>query len=132
MDAMELAPGDTIIVRAGERIPADGIIESGVSSIDESTITGESLPRDKQPGDEVFSGTLNGNALLRVCVARAGQETILARVVRLVEEAQEKLTAMGSVAIGTLKQLRLKESPEAQQRIDLIVPVLEKLARNGK
>src|SRR5438552_1104706 len=48
------------------------------------------------------------------------------------DEAQEKLTAMGSVAIGTLKQLRLKESPEAQQRIDLIVPVLEKLARNGK
>ena len=76
VDAASLAPDDTILVRAGERIPADGAVLSGVSSVDESTITGESLPRDKQPGDEVFSGTLNGNALLRVRVSRAGSETI--------------------------------------------------------
>ena len=82
--------GDLILVRAGERIAADGAIEQGASSIDESSITGEPLPRDKQAGDEVFSGTLNGNGLLRVRVSRAGSETTLARVVQLVEEAREK------------------------------------------
>ena len=84
------APGDVIVVRAGERIAADGVIEHGISSIDESSITGEPLARDKQPGDEVFSGTLNGNAFLRVRVSRAGSETTLARVAQLVEEAKEQ------------------------------------------
>ena len=88
VDASTLAPGDCIVVRAGERIPADGRIEQGVSSIDESSITGEPLPRDKQPGDEVFSGALNGGGLLRIRVTRAGSETTLARVVQLVEEAR--------------------------------------------
>lgn len=90
VDAAALIPDDIIIVRAGERIPADGIIEIGASSINESSITGEPLPRDKQAGDEVFSGTLNGNGLLRIRVIKAGDETALARVVKLVEEAQEK------------------------------------------
>src|SRR5689334_12850332 len=90
VDAASLAEGDVIVVRAGERIPADGVILQGVSSIDESTITGESLPREKETGHEVFSGTLNGNGLLRIRVSRAGSETTLARVVQLVEEAKEK------------------------------------------
>ncbi len=90
VDAASLTPSDIIIVRAGERIPADGIIDQGASSINESSITGEPLPRDKQIGDEVFSGTLNGNGLLRIRVTKAGDETTLARVVKLVEEAQEK------------------------------------------
>jgi HflK protein len=90
VDAASLQEGDAIVIRAGERIPADGIIATGISSIDESSITGEPLPRDKQPGDEVFSGTLNGNAMLRVAVTRAGEETTLARVIHLVEEAKEK------------------------------------------
>jgi Cu+-exporting ATPase len=90
VDAATLAPGDRIVVRAGERIAADGIIEQGLSSIDESSITGEPLPHDKQPGNEVFSGTLNGNGLLRIRVTRAGTETTLARVIELVEEAREK------------------------------------------
>ena len=90
VDAAALVPGDIIIVRAGERIPADGLIGQGASSINESSITGEPLPRDKQTGDEVFSGTLNGNGLLRIQVTKAGDETALARVVKLVEEAQEK------------------------------------------
>ena len=90
VDAESLAEGDSILVRAGERIPADGRILQGDSSIDESTITGESLPRDKAAGDEVFSGTLNGNGLLIVAVTRAGAETTLARVIRLVEEAKER------------------------------------------
>jgi HflK protein len=88
VDAATLAPGDEILVRAGERIPSDGCISRGLSSVDESTITGEPVPRDKQPGDEVFSGTLNGNGLLHISVTRAGEETTLARVIRLVEEAK--------------------------------------------
>lgn len=90
VDAASLTPGDEILVRAGERIPADGVVASGTSSVDESTITGEALPREKEAGQEVFSGTLNGNGLLRIRVIRAGTETTLSRVVALVEEAREQ------------------------------------------
>lgn len=90
VDAATLVPGDVIVTRAGERIAADGVIERGVSSIDQSSITGEPLPADKQSGDEVFSGTLNGNGLLRIRVTRVGEETTLARVIHLVEEAREQ------------------------------------------
>ena len=90
VDAATLLEADVILVRAGERIPADGVILTGVSSIDESTITGEPLPRDKEPGAEVFSGTLNGLGGLRIRVTRAGNDTTLARVIKLVEEAREK------------------------------------------
>ena len=90
VDAASLEPGDVIVVRAGERIPADGVVQSGVSSVDESTITGEALPREKEAGEEVYSGTLNGNGLLRIQVTRAGDETTLSRVVALVEEAREQ------------------------------------------
>ena len=88
--AESLVPGDIIVVRAGERIPADGTVETGVSSVNESSITGEPLPREKQPGDDVFSGSWNGDGLLHVRVSRAGSETTLARVIQLVEDAQEK------------------------------------------
>ena len=90
VDAATLLADDLILVRAGERIAADGVIEHGLSSIDQSSITGEPLPADKQPGDEVFSGTMNGNGLLRIRVTRAGAETTLARVVQLVEEAKRQ------------------------------------------
>src|SRR5580693_5377335 len=59
VDASSLQSGDVIVVRAGERIPADGVVQSGISSVDESTITGEALPREKESGAEVYSGTLN-------------------------------------------------------------------------
>src|ERR1700678_2999919 len=88
--ANTLLVGDLIVVRSGERIPADGVIESGFSAVDESSITGESLPREKKPGEEVFSGTLNHHALLRVRVSRSGTNTTLARVIELVKEAQQK------------------------------------------
>ncbi len=86
----ELVPDETIVVRAGERIGADGVVVEGVSSVDESSITGESLPRDKQAGEEVFSGTINGNGRLAIRVTRAGSETTLARVIELVQEAKQK------------------------------------------
>jgi len=90
VDAASLTAGERILVRAGERVPADGAIETGYSTLDESSVTGEPLPREKQPGDEVFSGSLNGGGLLTVRVSRAGSDTTLARVARLVEEAQER------------------------------------------
>ena len=89
----DLVPGDLVVVRAGERISADGIVEHGESSIDESPITGESVPRDKTSGDEVFSGTVNGHGLLHVRVTHAGEESTLARLIHLVEEARDHRTA---------------------------------------
>jgi Cu+-exporting ATPase len=83
-------PDELIIVRAGEFISADGIIAEGTASIYEASVTGEPLAVDKKPGDEVYSGTLNGESLLRIRVTRAGSDTTLARVVQLVEEAKEK------------------------------------------
>ena len=90
VEAAALLPGERIMVKAGERIAADGVIEQGASSIDESSITGEPLPQYKRTGDEVFSGALNGNGLLRIRVTRAGGETTLARVVELVKEGKER------------------------------------------
>jgi Cu+-exporting ATPase len=98
VDAASLLPGDLILVRAGERIPADGAIASGFSAIDESSITGEPLPREKAAGDEVFSGALNGGGLLEVRVTRAGDQTTLARVVQLVREAQQRRAPVEKLA----------------------------------
>ncbi len=89
----DLVPGDLIVVRAGERIAADGVVEKGESSIDESPITGESVPRDKSQGDEVFSGTVNGHGRLQIRVSLAGEESTLARLIHLVEEARDHRTA---------------------------------------
>ncbi len=90
VDALSLVAGDVILVRAGERIPADGVVTAGTSSVDESNITGESLPSEKESGHEVYSGTLNGVGLLRISVTRAGSETTLSRVIALVEEARDQ------------------------------------------
>ena len=90
VEASSLRAGDRIAVRAGERIPADGVIERGLSAIDESSLTGEPLAKDKAPGDPVYCGTLNGGGLLEIRVERAGAETSLARVTQLVEQAKEQ------------------------------------------
>jgi Cu+-exporting ATPase len=80
--------GDLILVRPGERIPVDGVIRQGFSSIDESMITGESIPVEKQTGDEVISATINKTGSFRFEATRIGKDTTLARIVRLVDEAQ--------------------------------------------
>lgn len=90
VDVDHLNIGEHILVRAGERITADGTVVAGNSSVDEAAITGESLPKDKQPGAGVFSGTLNGTGLLEIEVTRAGGETTLAQVVKLVEQAKDR------------------------------------------
>jgi P-type Cu+ transporter len=80
--------GDLIIVRPGEKIPTDGIVESGRSSIDESMVTGESLPVEKTTGDKVIGATLNQRGLLQIRANRIGKDTVLAQIIRLVEDAQ--------------------------------------------
>jgi len=83
-----LRPGDTVRVRAGERIPADGALTEGHSTVDESFYTGEPVPREKKPGDPVIGGALNGAGAFLFRVERAGSETALAHIVRTVETAQ--------------------------------------------
>ncbi len=80
--------GDIILVRPGQRIPVDGIVRQGYSTVDESMITGESLPVDKKAGDEVIGGTINKTGSFQFEATRVGKETTLARIVRMVEEAQ--------------------------------------------
>jgi len=84
----DLSEGDLVLVRPGASVPADGVVEEGDSSVDESMITGESRPVSKEPGDEVIGGTINGDGSLRVRVDATGEETTLAGIMRLVEEAQ--------------------------------------------
>ncbi|WP_201258930.1 heavy metal translocating P-type ATPase [Streptomyces ambofaciens] len=83
----ELTVGDLILVRPGERIGADGPVVGGTGEVDQATITGESVPVLKRPGDDVFAGTLNGTGALRVRVARDPADSVIARIVTLVEEA---------------------------------------------
>nr|WP_233340567.1 heavy metal translocating P-type ATPase [Haloprofundus sp. MHR1] len=85
----ELSQGDLVLVRPGASVPADGIVEEGDSDVEESMITGESKPVSKEPGDEVIGGTINGDGSLRVRVGATGEETTLAGIMRLVEEAQQ-------------------------------------------
>ena len=84
----EVRPGDVVLVRPGERVPVDGVVVDGRSALDESLLTGESLPVDKGPGDEVVGASINRMGLLRVRATRVGAETALAQIVRLVEQAQ--------------------------------------------
>ena len=81
-------PGDVVAVRPGERVPVDGIVVDGASHIDESMLTGESIPVDKAVGDEVYGATVNGTGAFRLRATRVGRDTALAQIVRLVEEAQ--------------------------------------------
>ena len=87
--AERLEVGDVIVVRPGERIGADGRVVSGASDVDQATVTGEPLPVAKQPGDDVFAGTLNRAGVLRVEVARPAADSVVARIAALVTEASE-------------------------------------------
>ncbi|MEA2001764.1 MAG: heavy metal translocating P-type ATPase [Actinomycetota bacterium] len=88
VDPLDLRVGETMVVFPGEKIPTDGTIVSGQSSIDESMLTGESLPVDRQVGDKVFGATVNQQGRLQVEVRQVGPNTALAQIVRLVEDAQ--------------------------------------------
>lgn len=82
--------GDEVIVRAGEKIPVDGKVVEGTSEVNESLITGESMPKGKSSGDSVTGGSLNGNGLLIIKVTALGSESMLSKIIRMVEEAQMK------------------------------------------
>jgi Cu+-exporting ATPase len=84
----QVAVDDVVVVRPGERIAVDGTIVDGLTHVDESMLTGESRPASRQPGDRVVGGSINGEGLLRVRTAAIGAETVLARIIRLVEDAQ--------------------------------------------
>ncbi|MFH1311790.1 MAG: cation-translocating P-type ATPase [Candidatus Eisenbacteria bacterium] len=89
VDASEVSPGETIVVRPGERIPLEGNVTSGKTSVDESPITGEPMPVTKQPGSQVFAGTLNEEGLIEVSVSKPREESTLARIIHLVEHVEE-------------------------------------------
>ena len=84
----EVLVGDMVIVKPGEKVPVDGVIVEGRSSVDESMLTGESLPIEKKPGDQIIGATLNKLGLLKFEATKVGKETALAQIIRLVEEAQ--------------------------------------------
>ncbi len=88
VDARELAPGDHVLIRAGDRVPLDGEIIEGATSIDESMLTGESAPVDKASGSSIYTGTLNLSGRVVARVTATGEETALARVIQAVERAQ--------------------------------------------
>ncbi|MEH0076152.1 heavy metal translocating P-type ATPase [Pannonibacter sp. Pt2] len=87
--AASLTIGQTVLVRPGDRIPADGEIVDGTSGVDESPVTGESVPKTRGPGDAVFAGAINTEAALRVQVTKGAEDNTIARIIRLVEEAEE-------------------------------------------
>lgn len=94
----EVVVGDVLLVKPGERIPVDGIILSGNSAVDESMLTGESLPVDKSVGDKVTGGSLNKNGTLTFRATAVGQDTALARIIKLVEDAQGQKAPIAQLA----------------------------------
>ena len=93
-----IALGETVLVRPGEKIPADGVVQEGSSSVDESLLTGESLPVSKLAGAELIGGTVNGLGLLRFHTTRVGADTSLAQIIRIVEEAQASTASVQRLA----------------------------------
>jgi Cu+-exporting ATPase len=94
----QVTPGDWIIVKPGEKIPVDGQVIMGQSAIDESMATGESIPVDKNPGDEVIGGTLNTTGLIKIKATKVGADSFLAQVVKIVQEAQGSKVPIQAVA----------------------------------
>lgn len=88
-----LTVGDIVLVKPGERIPSDGVVLEGSSAVNQSSITGESVPMDKGAGDEVFAGTLNGQGALFIEVSQLSESTLFAKIIRLVQEAQSEKPA---------------------------------------
>ncbi len=90
--------GDLIVVRPGEKIPVDGLIKEGNSTVDESMVTGESLPVEKQPGDEVIGATINKTGSFKFEAARVGKDTVLAQIIKLVQQAQSSKAPIQKLA----------------------------------
>jgi Cu+-exporting ATPase len=94
----EVVPGDIIVVKPGAKIPVDGIVTEGHSAVDESMLTGESMPVDKNPGDPVYGATINSNGVIRFKAEKVGNETALAQIIKLVEDAQGSKAPIAQMA----------------------------------
>lgn len=98
IDISEVAAGDVLIVKPGEKIPVDGVVLDGRSAVDESMLTGESMPVEKKQGDALFGATINNNGSLRMKATKIGKDTALAQIIRVVEEAQSSKAPIQRVA----------------------------------
>jgi len=105
IDVTELKPGDKVLVKPGEKVPIDGEIEDGKSTIDESMLTGESIPVEKEKGNEAIGGSINGEGSLTISVKKTGKETYLSQVITLVQEAQESKSKAQDLANRAAKWL---------------------------
>ena len=94
----EVIPGDIVVVKPGAKIPVDGVVTEGTTSIDESMLTGESMPVDKKPGDKVYGATINANGLIRFKAEKVGSDTALAQIIKLVEDAQGSKAPIAQLA----------------------------------
>lgn len=88
--AAEVAPGETVLVKSGQKVPLDGTVIAGTSSINQAPITGESMPVEKKAGDGVYAGTINGEGSLEIQTTKAAGDTTLSRIIKMVEEAQQQ------------------------------------------
>ncbi len=96
--AEDVVPGDTVVIRPGARVPVDGVVCEGSSSVDESALTGESIPVEKQPGDKLTGGTINKAGFLKMQAQKVGNDTALAQIIRLVEEAASSKAPIAKLA----------------------------------
>jgi len=94
----DVTPGDIIVVKPGAKIPVDGVVTEGQSAVDESMLTGESMPVDKKPGDPVYGATINSNGVIRFKAEKVGNETALAQIIKLVEDAQGSKAPIAQMA----------------------------------
>ena len=94
----EVQVGDEIVVRPGQSIPVDGVVASGSTSVDESALTGEPIPAEKHPGDKVSGGTINGNGVFTFTAHRVGEDTTLAQIIRLVQDASASKAPIAKLA----------------------------------
>ena len=94
----EVETGDTLLVKPGEKIPVDGEIVVGITSIDEAMLTGESIPVEKNPGDPVYAASINGNGLIQFKATKVGADTALAQIIKLVEDAQSSKAPIAQMA----------------------------------
>jgi heavy metal translocating P-type ATPase len=98
VDISEVKQGDIVIIKSGKRIPVDGIVVAGQASVNQAPITGESMPVEKEAGNEVFTGTINELGLIQVKTTKVGKDTTLARIIEMVEEAERSKATIQKVA----------------------------------